>query len=176
MFKIVFLITFSWIHTKKGAVSFYLCCKNVAVHQKVTLCSKFTITVKLLLQLFWCCFHISVFYRLHIVISMHLITITNGAKIVFVAVGNICSDFTSNLKYISQIVKLGFITKKRSYRCKVILFAKDRRTDKTIFYTLVKIRSVQEADTLPLILDCFENYLHKYYNFPDSCCSESSTL
>ena len=95
---------------------------------------------------------------------------------VFVAVGNICSDFTSNLKYISQIVKLGFITKKQSYRCKVILFAKDRRTDKTIFYTLVKIRSVQEADTLPLILDCFENYLHKYYNFPDSCCSESSTL
>ena len=95
---------------------------------------------------------------------------------VFVAIGNICSDFTSNLKYISQIVKLGFIAKNRSYGCKVIFFTKDRRTDKTIFYTLVKIRSVQEADTLPLILDGFENYLHKYYNFPDCSCSEWLTL
>ena len=80
---------------------------------------------------------------------------------VFVAIGNICSDFTSNWKYISQIVKLGLIAKKLSYGCKVIFFAKDRRTDKTIFYTLVRIHSVQEADTLPLILDGSENYLHK---------------
>ena len=87
---------------------------------------------------------------------------------VFVAVGNICSDFTTNLNYISQIVTVRFSVKKRIYGCKVILVAKDKRTDKTIFYSLVKIRSVGEADTLPSLLNGFENYLHKYYNIPDS--------
>ena len=91
---------------------------------------------------------------------------------VFIAVGNICSDFTTNLKYTSQVVTVGFSAKKRSYGCKLIVFAKDRRTDKTIFYTIVKIRSVGEADTLPSLLNGFENYLHKYYNIPDSSSSD----
>ena len=87
---------------------------------------------------------------------------------VFVAVGNICSNFTSNLKYISQVVRLGYIAKKRAYGCKLIVFAKDRTTDKTIFYTLVKIRSVHEADNLSSFLDGIENYPHSYYNLQDS--------
>ena len=94
-------------------------------------------------------------------------------KSVFVTVGNICSDFASNLKYMSQIVSLGFTAKKHIYRCKLVIFAKDRRTDKTIFCTLVKICFVQEADTLPTLLHGFENYLHKYYNIPDSSCTSS---
>ena len=87
---------------------------------------------------------------------------------VFVAVGNICSDFTTNLKYISQSVTVGFSIKKRIYGCKLIVVAKDKRTDKTIFYSLVKIRSVGEADTLPSLLNGIENYLHNYYNLPHS--------
>ena len=86
---------------------------------------------------------------------------------VFIAVGNICSDFTSNLKYISQIVRLGYSTKERPYGCKLVLFAKDQTTDKTIFYTFVKIRSVEEADKLPSLLQGMENYLHSYYNLQD---------
>ena len=87
---------------------------------------------------------------------------------VFVAVGNICSDFTSNLKYISQIVRLGYSAKKQPYGCKLVLFAKDQTTEKTIFYTLVEIRSVHEADKLPSLLQGMENYLHNYYNLQDS--------
>ena len=75
---------------------------------------------------------------------------------VFVTVGNICSDFTSNLKYISQIVRLGYSAKKWPYGCKLVSFAKDQTTDKTIFYTLVKIRSVKEADKLPSLLEGME--------------------
>ena len=91
---------------------------------------------------------------------------------VFIAVGNIFSDFTSNLKYISEIVRLGYSAKKRTYGCKLVLFAKDRITDKTIFYTLVKICSIQEADKLPSILEGMENYLHSYYNLQDSDSSD----
>ena len=92
---------------------------------------------------------------------------------VFVTIGNICSDLASNLKYMSQIVSLRFIAKKRSYGYKLVIFAKYKRTSKTIFYTLVKIHSVEEADTLPTLLDGFEKYLHKYYNIPDSSCTGS---
>ena len=84
---------------------------------------------------------------------------------VFVAVGNICSNFTSNLKYISQIVR--YSAKQQPYDCKLVLIAKDRTTDKTIFYTLVKIPSVHEADKLPSLLQGLENYLHNYYNYQD---------
>ena len=91
---------------------------------------------------------------------------------VFVAVGNICSDFTSNLKYISQIVRLGYLIKKRVYGCKVIVFAKDIRTDKTIFYTLVKICSIHEADNLSTLLHGMETYLNTYYNLPDTNSSD----
>ena len=42
------------------------------------------------------------------------------------------------------------------------------QTDKTIFYTLVKICSVHEADKLSTLLDGTENYLHSYYNLPDT--------
>ena len=91
---------------------------------------------------------------------------------VFVAVGNICSNFTSNLKYISQIVRLRYSAKKRPHGCKLVLIAKDRTTDKTIIYTLVKIHSVHEADKLPGLLQGMENYLHNYYNFQDSDSSD----
>ena len=73
----------------------------------------------------------------------------------------------------SQIVSLRFIAKKHSYGCKLVIFAQDKGTDKTIFYTLVKIHSVEEADTLPTLLDGFEKYLHKYYNIQDSSCTSS---
>ena len=92
---------------------------------------------------------------------------------VIVTVGKICIDLASNLNYMSQIVSLQLIAKKCTYGCKLVIFAEDKRTDKTIFYTLVKIHSVKEADTLPALMGGFEEYLHKYYNIPDSSCNPS---
>ena len=81
-------------------------------------------------------------------------------------VGNICEEFTNDLKYISNGIILGYHAKKRTYGCKLIICAKDRITDKTIVYSLIKIRSIADVDILPSFLGGISEFLHKYYNKP----------
>ena len=83
---------------------------------------------------------------------------------VFVAVGNICEDFTNDLKYVSNGIILCYYVKKRSYGCKVIICAKDRITDKTIVYSIIKIRSIADMDIFGVFLSGMSQFLHKYYN------------
>ena len=83
---------------------------------------------------------------------------------VFVAVGNICEDFTNDLKYVSNGIILCYYAKKRSYGCKVIICAKDWITDKTIVYSIIKIRSIADMDILGVFLSGMSEFLHKYYN------------
>ena len=83
---------------------------------------------------------------------------------VFVAVGNICEDFTNDLKYVSNGIILRYYAKKRSYGCKVIICARDQLTDKTIVYSIIKIRSIADMDILGVFLNGMSEFLHKYYN------------
>ena len=83
---------------------------------------------------------------------------------VFVAVGNICEDFTNDLKHVSNGIILCYYAKKRSYGCKVIICAKDRITDKTILYSIIKIRSITDMNILGFFLNGISEFLHKYYN------------
>ena len=85
---------------------------------------------------------------------------------VFVAVGNICEEFTNDLKHISNGIILGYHAKKRTYGCKLIICAKDRKTDKTIVYTLIKIRSIADMEILTSFLNGMSEFLHNYYNKP----------
>ena len=87
---------------------------------------------------------------------------------VFVAVGNICDEFSNDLKYLSNGIILHYYIKKRIYGCKVTICAKNRVTDKTILYTLVKIRSVGEIDILRSLFGRISEFLHQYYNKPSS--------
>ena len=92
---------------------------------------------------------------------------------VFVAISNICEEFTNDLKYVSNEVILGYHAKKRTHGCKLVIFAKDRITDKSIFYTLIKIRSIADMDILGSFLNGMSEFLHKYYNKPSSSDSNS---
>ena len=86
----------------------------------------------------------------------------SGQRSVFVAVGNLCDNFTTNLKYLSHHVLVKFFVKKRTYSCKVTILAKNRDKDETIFYSLIKIRSQPEIALLNSLLSGMEEYLHKY--------------
>ena len=83
---------------------------------------------------------------------------------VFVTVGNICEDFANDLKCVSNGIILRYYAKKRSYGCKVIICAKDRITDKTIVYSLIKLRSIADIDILDVFLSGMSEFLHRYYN------------
>ena len=85
---------------------------------------------------------------------------------VFVTVGNICDEFSNDLKYLSNILR--YHIKKRIYGCKVTICAKNRVTDKTILYTLIKIHSVGEIDILRSLFGGISEFLHQYYNKPSS--------
>ena len=85
---------------------------------------------------------------------------------VFVAVGNICEEITNDLKYLSNRIILCYHIKKRIYGCKVTICAKNRVTDKTILYTLIKICSVGEIDILRSLFGGISEFLHQYYNQP----------
>ena len=86
----------------------------------------------------------------------------SGQRSVFVAFGNLCDNFTMNLKYLSHHVILKYCVKKRIYSCKVTILAKNREKDETIFYSLIKIRSPPEIALLNSVLSGMEEYLHKY--------------
>ena len=92
---------------------------------------------------------------------------------VFVAAGNICEDFANDLKYISSGIILRYYAKKRSYGCKVIICAKDRITDKTIVYSLIKLRSIADIDILDVFLSGMSQFLHRHYNKSSSSDTDS---
>ena len=92
---------------------------------------------------------------------------------VFVAIGNICEEFTNDLKHVSNGIILGYHAKKRTYGCKLIIFAKDRITDKSIVYSLIKICSIADMEILGYFLNGMSEFLHKYYYKPSSCDSDS---
>ena len=92
---------------------------------------------------------------------------------VFVAVGNICEEFTNDLKHISNGVILGYHAKKRTYGYKLVICAKDRKTHKTIVYSLIKIRSIADMEILTCFLNGMSEFLHKYYNKPTSTDTDS---
>ena len=85
---------------------------------------------------------------------------------VFVAVGYICEQFTNDLKHSLNGIILGYHAKKTTYGCKLIICAKDRKTDKTIVYSLIKIRSIANMEILTSFLNGMSEFLHKYYNKP----------
>ena len=83
---------------------------------------------------------------------------------VFVTVGNICEDFTNDLKHVYNGIILRYYAKKRDYGCNVIICAKDRITDKTIVYSIIKIHSISDMEILGVFLNRMSEFLHKYYN------------
>ena len=85
---------------------------------------------------------------------------------IFIAVGDLCENFITNLKYLSHHVIVKYIVKKKGYSCKIILVAKKRDKDKTIFYSLIKIRSHPEITLLNSVLNGMEEYIHKYVQIP----------
>ena len=95
-----------------------------------------------------------------------------GRRSVFIAVGNLCENFTSNLKHLSHYVVVKYIVKKRCYGCKITIIAKNRKNDRTIFYCLVKIRSTEEIDLLNSVLSGMDDYLEKYSKIPFETDSE----
>ena len=102
------------------------------------------------------------------IITFYVIIRVMETRSVFIAVGNICNEFSNDLKYISNGIILSYYIKKRIYGSKVTICAKNRVTDKTILYTLVKIRSVREIDILQSLLGGISEFLHQYYNKPSS--------
>ena len=67
------------------------------------------------------------------------------------AVGNILEDFISDVNYCSQTITVKYFAEKRPYGSKVVISGKNRNTNKTIFYFLVKVRSSSE-------LECLKHY------------------
>ena len=55
------------------------------------------------------------------------------------AAGHILEDFISELKYCHQTIAVNYHAVKRPYGAKIVICAKNRNTNKTIFYFLVKI-------------------------------------
>ena len=102
------------------------------------------------------------------IITFYVIILVMETHSVFVAVGNICNEFSNDLKYISNGIILSYYIKKRIYGCKVTICAKNRVTDKTILYTLVKICSVGEIDILQSLFGRISEFLHQYYSKPSS--------
>ena len=84
----------------------------------------------------------------------------------FVAVGNLCENFTSELKHLSHRVVVRYHVKKRCYGSKVVIIAKNRETDRTILYSLVKIRSPKEIDLLKFVLSGMDQYIVNYSTIP----------
>ena len=102
------------------------------------------------------------------IITFYVIILVMETRSVFVTVGNICDEFSNDLKYLSNGIILRYHIKKRIYGCKVTICAKNRVTDKTILYTLIKIRSVGEIDILRSLFGGISEFLHQYYNKPSS--------
>ena len=70
------------------------------------------------------------------------------AHSISLAIGNILEDFISDLNYCSQTITVKYFAVKRAYGSKVVISGKNRNTNKTIFYFLVKVRSISEVECL----------------------------
>ena len=90
-----------------------------------------------------------------------------------VAVGNILQDFISELKYCYQAIAVNYHAVKRPYGTKIIICAKNRKTNKTIFYFLVKIRSGQELECLKHMINGIQSALDCYYTVSSESDSDS---
>ena len=89
------------------------------------------------------------------------------------AVGNILQDFISEVKYCYQTIVVNFHAIKRPYGSKIAICAKNRRTNKTIFYILVKIWSGQELQCLKHIINRIQSSLDYYYTISSETDSDS---
>ena len=81
------------------------------------------------------------------------------------AVGNIL-DFISEVKYCSQAITVKYFAMKRPYGSKVVISGKNKTTNKTIFYFLVKMRSTSELECLKHIINSIQSSLGNYYKLP----------
>ena len=88
------------------------------------------------------------------------------AHSISLSVGNILEDFISDVKYCSQAINVKYFAVKRPYGSKVVISGKDRNTDKTIFYFLVKVRSSGELECLKHIINGIQLCLGDYYKLP----------
>ena len=100
-------------------------------------------------------------------VSCELLLLTNmEAHSISLAVGNILEDFISQVKYCSQAITVKYFAVKRPYGSKVVISGKDKKTNKTIFYFLVKIRSTGELECLKHMINGIQLSLSKYYKSP----------
>ena len=88
------------------------------------------------------------------------------AHSISLAVGNILEDFISDVKYCSQGITVKYFAVKRPYGSKVLISGKNRNTNKTIFYFLVKVRSSGELECLKHIINGIQLCLGNYYKLP----------
>ena len=86
------------------------------------------------------------------------------AHSISVTVGNIVQDFISDLKYCHQTITVNYSAKKRPYGSKVVISAKNNITGKSILYSLVKIRSLEELHCLRNIITGIQSALDHYYS------------
>ena len=80
-------------------------------------------------------------------------------------VANILEDFTTELKYCHQTISVKYSCLKRQYGCKIIIVAKNK-LDKTIFYSLIKVRSFPELESLKHLLNGMQQSIDTYHNIP----------
>ena len=88
-------------------------------------------------------------------------------RVIFSTVGNELEDFAQSLKYLHMNIRVKFYAKMHPYGCKIVIDAKDKRTEKTFFNCLLKIRLVKEFDALKVLLQgmktSIETFCHKQY-------------
>ena len=85
-----------------------------------------------------------------------------GKASIYVSVGNILEDFTSDQKYCNHLVSVNFNAKQKCYGCKLEILAVNCKTDKIIFHSLIKIRSRDELPTLKLLLQGMDKAIEMY--------------
>ena len=85
-----------------------------------------------------------------------------AARSIFFSVGSELEEFTDGLKYLDHKIRVLFHAKLKSYGCKLVVLAKDKKTEKTFFYSLVKIRLKDDISPLKVLLEGMKASVEKF--------------
>ena len=73
--------------------------------------------------------------------------------------------FYNRTEILSSKISVKYSCLRRQYGCKIIIVAKNK-LDKTIFYSLIKVRSFPELESIKHLLNGMQQSIDTYHNIP----------